>query len=58
MVLSHALKHENKAKATWISICTFSRLFILGFINHNALVFESLARISSPFGGNVLDRNQ
>ncbi|MVM31339.1 hypothetical protein GO755_14945 [Spirosoma sp. HMF4905] len=56
MKFSHALKHENKAQATWISICTFSRLFILGFIDRNALAFESLTRLSSPFGGNIRSR--
>ena len=57
MKLSHALKHENKAKATWISICTFSRLAILNFINRNELAFESFARISTPFGGSILSRS-
>ena len=57
MIVSHALKHENTAKATWISICTFSRLFILGFINQHAQVFENLSRLATPFGGSILDRS-
>ena len=56
MQLSHALKHENKTKATWISICTFSRLFILGLIHQYAQSFESLTRLATPFGGNILAR--
>ncbi len=54
MESSYALKHENRAIATWISICTFTRLFIYGFIHQNAFAFESLTRLSTPFGGNVL----
>lgn len=56
MKVSHTLKQENKIKATWISICTFSRLSILSFIHRNALAFEGLARLSAPFGGSIRAR--
>ena len=58
MKLLHALKRKNKAKALWISICTFFRLFTLGFINRNTLVFEGLTRLSAPFGGSILSRSR
>jgi hypothetical protein len=58
MKATHVLKHNNIAKATWISICTFTRLFVTGFIQQNAFVFENLLRVGSPFGGNVLPANR
>ena len=58
MQSSHALKHENQVEATWISICTFSRLFILGFIHQYAQSFEGLSRLTTPFGGNVIVRHR
>ncbi|WP_460911463.1 hypothetical protein [Spirosoma areae] len=58
MHASLTVKQENKAKATWISICTFSRLFVLGFIQQNGFVFESFSRLSAPFGGSLLSSNR
>lgn len=55
---SYVLKIENKAQNTWIRICTFSRLSILGFINRNALAFENLARTATPFGGSILSQKR
>lgn len=54
MELTQAYKHKNKAKATVISICTFSRLYALGFIEANRDVFDGLIRAATPFGGNCL----
>lgn len=55
---SHTLKIENGAQSTWIRICTFSRLYILGFINRNASAFEGLTRAGMPFGGSLLSGNR
>lgn len=54
MELTQAYKHKNKTKAAFISVWTFSRLYLLGSIKSNALVFDSLVRLSTPFGGNWL----
>jgi hypothetical protein len=54
MELTQAYKHKNRTKATLISVWTFSRQYLLGFINSNATVFESLVRFTTPFGGNWL----
>jgi hypothetical protein len=56
MQTSNILKHENKAKATWISICTFLRLVVLVFIGKNGIVFEGLIRAATPFGSNLAQR--
>jgi len=56
MKISNTLKQENKAAMIWISICTFYRLLIFGFIRQNALVFTNLARSSTPFGGSIRAR--
>ena len=58
MELTQAINYQDKAKATWISICTFLRLYILGFISRNAPVFEGLTRAGAPFGGNCLPRTK
>lgn len=58
MKSSYVLKIENRAKSTWIRVCTFSRLSILSFINRNALAFENLARTAMPFGGSLLTKNR
>ncbi len=54
MKFTYAIKHKNKTKVTWISICTFSRLVILNFIHQNTFAFENLIRVSTPFCGNWL----
>ncbi|GAB3697233.1 hypothetical protein GCM10027592_21150 [Spirosoma flavus] len=37
-------------------ICTFSVFAQLRFIRQNEFVFKGLARMSTPFGGNILSR--
>ncbi|RIV22448.1 hypothetical protein DYU11_15645 [Fibrisoma montanum] len=58
MELTQAYKHKNKAKATVVSVCTFSRLYALGFIAANRVVFDGLVRAATPFGGNCLPVNK
>jgi len=55
---SYTLNQGNKVKAIVISICTFSRLFIAGFVQHNADIFEGILRMTTPFGGNLRTRNR
>jgi hypothetical protein len=54
---SYTIHKENKVKAMSVSFWTFSRLFVLGFIEHNPAIFAGLCRLSTPFGGNILSGN-
>ncbi|WP_461101845.1 hypothetical protein [Spirosoma koreense] len=54
---SYTLKIENSVQALWTGICTFLRSPILSFVNRNSAVFKGLSRLSTPFGGNLLNRD-
>lgn len=51
---SYTIHKGNKVKAIATSFWTFSRLFVLGFIAYNPVIFAGLSRLSTPFGGNIL----
>lgn len=50
----NVLNTENKVQSIWIRICTFSRLYILHFVEQNGLSFDGLTHAATPFGGNLL----
>ncbi len=54
MELSQVVRHDNRLEATWTSVCTFLRQYSSGMSKRYTPIFESLARLATPFGGNVL----